>query len=415
MPNAQLNISITNGAGALVKLLPDLFPECIGVEDLPFNPGRYSIIVPPHMTSGGDIYIEKSNYVTIRHRLTDFQGNEFDGKDNRPFGIPHYGSWELESEILQLTKPPFPPVPSRQDVLGVKMHFRGGIVVDSPTYGKMPWWPTALSWCDSATRKIAYDEMRAAGDTHALIEVPNGLPLYNEWGQFYSPDRFGPLDWTNNETSLVSSPFSELVDEVIEAGFKYLIAMDERQPNSTRIVQLVMRALSDTQLQYGLTMPGYDGVFYGWPNDQQTIPNWASLARAIKPNCYLGIEHNVGHIPLGNGPGDYNNGLMSGYDCVLGEFGVGGSIHNDATWQVLGRMIRPYNRPSDQPSWDDPNPPFYNVNSSRGPRSYIAFETDDPYYWVRTDVNNPSALSAARLRIDNDTQYFRGMGCQYIG
>src|ERR1035437_228312 len=96
----------------------------------------------------------------------------------------------------------YPNLPTRSEVLSVNMHFRGGLIVDSPIYGKMPWWPTALSWCDPVTRNNAYIEMGATGDTHAIIQIPNGLPLYDESGQFYSPDRFPALDWTNGETKI---------------------------------------------------------------------------------------------------------------------------------------------------------------------------------------------------------------------
>lgn len=304
---------------------------------------------------------------------------------------------------------PFPPIPSRAEVLSVNMHFRGGIIINSPIYGKMPWYPAALSWCDVATRILVYDAMRVAGDTHAIIQVPNGLPLYDEQGQFYSPDKFPALDWTNGETQ-ITTQLGELVDEVIKQGFKFIINMDERFDHSIKIVQLVMRALTDQQLAYGFIMPGYDGVFYGWQPIQVT--NWASAARSIKPNCYLGIEHNVGHIPVGNGSVDYSpNGAMAGYDVILGEFAD--NLHQDSTWQILGRMIRPYNRPNDQK--DDPNPPFYLMDSLRGARFYCAFETDNPYEWVRVDINNPTAIQNQLNKIESERAYFKSLGCRFIG
>ena len=310
--------------------------------------------------------------------------------------------------------PPFPPVPTREQVCGVKMQFRGGLLVESPVYGLMPWYPAALSWCDPVTRQHVYAAMRLAGDRQALIEIPNGLPLYNEMGQFYSPDKFGPLDWTNGETQL-DARFNDLVDEVIEEGFTYIINMDERQDHSTRIVQLVMQALSDKEAEYGFTMPGYDSVFPTWP--PAAITNWANVARAIKPNCYTGLEHQPGEIPAGNDARDYQpGGAMDGFDVVLGEFQAENSgLHSDTTWQVLGRMIRPYNRPADQPAGDDPHPPFVLTDSPRGPRYYCAWETEEPYLWVRTDPNDPGAVAATLAVIENERAYLAEMGCQYIG
>ena len=311
------------------------------------------------------------------------------------------------SEAATIAKP---PVPTREQVLGVNIHFMGGLIVDSPIYGRMPWYPPALSWCDYETRLRAYETMRAHEDTHAMIEIPNGFPLYDESNQFYSPDKFPALDWTAGETH-IDSRLSDLVDEVIDNGFKYIINMDERFEHSTKIIQLVMKALSDEQLKYGFTMPGYDGVFYGWPASM--ITEWSKLAREIRPDCYLGIEFNPGHIPLGNGPKDYAlGGGMDGFDVLLGEFES--NIHKDSTWQVLGRCIK-YIRPSDQPISDDPHPPFYLTDSPRGKREFCAFETYYPYNWVRVDMNNPTSIQAAINNINEERAYFRSCGCRFTG
>jgi hypothetical protein len=325
---------------------------------------------------------------------------------------PVNGSASFAVDTFPSFKKPFPSVPTREEVLGIGMRFRGGIVVNSAEFGKMPWWPSALSWLNSNDRRLVYEQMRAAGDTHALIEIPNGLPLYNEGGQFYSPDKFSALDWTNNETAL-DSRFSDLVDEVIGEGFRFLIAMDERVDHSTKIVQLAMEALTDEQLSYGLTVPGYDGVFYGWSPTQ--ITNWAKVARAIKPQAYLGLQFNPGHIPLGNGPNDYTyDGAMAGYDMISGTFNSWYSKNpGDDVLQILGRCIRPYNRPPYQVG--DPNPPFYLIDSPRGKRSFCAFETSYPYYWVRVDMNNQTAIDTMIKDIDNETVTLKQLGCHFTG
>ncbi len=308
---------------------------------------------------------------------------------------------------------PFPPIPTRAEVLGVNMHFRGGLIVPSSTYGKIPWWPSALSWLSNyQDRMNVYQTCRS--DTHVIIEVPNGYPLYNEGGQFYSPDKFGALDWTNGMTKL-DSRFSDLVDEVIEQGFKYIIEMDEQVDNSLKVMQLVLETLTDKQLAYGFIMPGYDGVFDpGWPIE--SIMNWAARARSMRPNCYLGLEHTVGHIPLGEGGADYQpGGRMKDFDIVMGEFNttLQGQC-GDEVWQVLGRMIK-YKRPPDQPAKDDPTPPFYLVDCARGPRFYCAWETDNPYHWVRIDPNDAISVRAVTGLINAEHDYLAMCGCQYIG
>ena len=61
------------------------------------------------------------------------------------------------------------------------------------------------------------------------------------------------------------------------------------------------------------------------------------------------------------------------YDTICGEFDSG--AFNDDVWQILGRMVRPYFRPPEQPAGDDPNPPFIlGTESDRGPFFYYIFE-----------------------------------------
>jgi hypothetical protein len=373
--------------------------SCTGIFNPDNNRCTFEWDVPSAITGGGNLVWTNGD---VRFVFPLAPG-AYEGSD---LGLP---------TIVYDTKPPYPPIPSRSEVLGVNQHFRGGLVVNCEQYGLMPWWPSALSWCNSLTRAISYEVARAAGDTHVVVEIPSGSPLYNEPGQFYSPDKFGPLDWTNGLTK-IDSRFSDLIDEVISQGFKFIINMDEYQPVSIQLVRLVMEALSEKQLAYGFAMPGYDGVFInsGWTNEQ--IQQWAALARSIQPSCKLGLEHTPGKPPLGEGGADYQpNGRMENFDIVLGEFGENGSIHNDATWQILGRMVRPYTRAYDQPSGDDPNPPFYLTPNTRGDRQYCAWEDDDPYNWVRTDMNNRSAIIAAQQRIATNMTYYKSMGARFTG
>lgn len=313
--------------------------------------------------------------------------------------------------------------PTRLDVLAVNMHFRGGEIVDSPRYGKMPWWDSCLAWCDPDTRREAYAVGHQDGDTHKILNVPMGRPLYdsgNNAANFYNPERFPALDWTNGLTRL-DTRFSDLFDEIVEAGFKVIITPQEEYAYSIQMVRLIMEALQPRQVPWALTLPGYDGVFYGWEPSNTLIPGWATLARSIHQDCILGLEFNPGHIPLGNGPSDYAiGGLMDGFDCVLGEFpsvppNLGNMDECNQVWQVVARMIRPYHRPPEQPVDDDPNPPFYLVDSPRGPRTFVAFETWNPYNWVRVNPNDDNQVHAAQVQIQRETDYFAALGCRYFG
>lgn len=100
----QLNVGITNGDGAVVTIITDNDGTFSGVEDLPNNPGRYSISIHAGFGTGSSINISKQNYDTINHRLQDMNDN--------PLAIPLSGSVEIKSEVLVKTKPvvTWPPI-----------------------------------------------------------------------------------------------------------------------------------------------------------------------------------------------------------------------------------------------------------------------------------------------------------------
>lgn len=332
---------------------------------------------------------------------------------------------QVDTGVLANSFPINPP--SRLEVLQVNMHFRGGLTCDSSTYGKMCIWPSALSMLDKVTRFLWYDEFRKAGDTHCIIHIQSG-PVVR--GNFYyaNPDKFSSFDWTYGLTAM-DPILSQLVDEVINQGFKFIITMNETESISLATLPLAVKALTREQMKYGFFMPGYDGVFYGWPNDQTSIPQWGAIGRSLNPDIYLGLEHDFGHIPLGEDGqgGDYKpGGKMKDFDVILGEFPTCSprptfnldappNESADSIWQVLGRMIRPYNRPPEQPAHDDPNPPFLLEDSVRGPRVYVAFETWEPYWWVRIDPYDPNAVGAQMQLIQRERDYLKELGCKFIG
>lgn len=270
---------------------------------------------------------------------------------------------------------------TREQILNLKITGQG-LVVQTQQFGQLPWWEAALTYLDKADRAAVYAAKHAStawagGDTHAILAVPSGRALYDEPGQPYSADRFPPLDWTNGGTKMAPQ-FDLLVLELINNGFVPMIFLDETESTSERTLPLVINALQHSPAgdltPYVLIGPGWDGVFYGWEPSHVVIPAWASLARASCPKCYLFIEHNVGHIPVGEGPSDWRpDGLMNGFDLLLSEFFD--NQFDDSVWQIAGRTIRPYHRPADQPTTDDPNPPFYlEAGSTRGPFRACAFE-----------------------------------------
>lgn len=292
------------------------------------------------------------------------------------------------------TPPPIVP-PTRAQVCGVKMTF-AGLTVQTSQYGALPWFEPAISSLSAADRQAVYAAKKTAGDTHLNLAWSWN---YAEPGQPYgSGNRVPPCD-----LSQVLATLRGLIEEGIHAGFfVYLTLAGDGQGNGpgyndpvgwtyghdwlmSNFGRLVAALRASVDLTpWILFVPGYDGVFYGWTPQQ--VQAFGALFRSLLPDGYLGIEHDIGHIPVGNGAGDYAaGGMMTDYDVILGEFAYP-QYQADSTWQVLGRMVRPYHRPPQQPANDDPNPPFYLApNSPRGPYYYIAFEIGE-YQWVRNQV-----------------------------
>jgi hypothetical protein len=95
---------------------------------------------------------------------------------------------------------PLPP-PTRDAMLSPRLTFQGSIF-DTAQFGRLPGFEACLPWLTPADRQVVYAAKRAAGDTHCIITIPDGVPLYDEPNQAYSPDKFGPLDWTNGNTAI---------------------------------------------------------------------------------------------------------------------------------------------------------------------------------------------------------------------
>jgi hypothetical protein len=166
-------------------------------------------------------------------------------------------------------------------------------------------------------------------------------------------------------------------------GHQWLMA------NLGRIISPMTNYKGRDLTKWTIFVPGYDAVFYGWgiegevPDRQpQRVIDFGNLFRAILPTGYLGIEHSTGKIPVGESGIDWTtNGPLDAYDTLLSEYDPF-NLHSDNTWQILGRCTRPYNRPTDQPAGDDPNPPYIIEPCSRGERFYIMYELLT-YLWVR--------------------------------
>lgn len=305
---------------------------------------------------------------------------------------------------------PLPPVPNREQVCRVHTTFQG-LTVATAQFGSLPWFGAALSWLTPQDRQAVYAAKRAAGDTHCELVLSGS---YTEPGQAYQniPGR----DLSSDLSALVA-----LVDEIVRAGFTPMLFLaGDGQSNpaggyndpvgQTYGHQWLMAHLSAVTESLGdlcayvLFLPGFDGIFYGW--DPAQVAAFGVRFRELLPNGYLGIEFNTGHLPVGNGPGDYApGGPMQAYDVIVCEFDR--PLTQDSTWQIAARLLGPaYRRPAEEPAGDDPTPPFYLKDGTpRGPYFTVAYEYDT-YYWVR-------GLPASE--VDASRAYLRAIGFSEVG
>ncbi len=305
-----------------------------------------------------------------------------------------------------------PDQPTRDEILAVKLSFQG-MVVPTKAYGNLPWFEACLPWLTAEDRQSAYTVKRQNGDTHCILTLPDGPPLYDEPNQPYNSTNFPPLDWTSNNT-IIDQKFFDLIVEVLTSGFpNILLYLGGDGPANASIAfkQLDLLRANDYYNRilstYCVVGPGWDSVFYGW--EPSLIQEWSNKFRAYWPHGYCFLEHDIGHIPLGEGGGDFQpGGRMQNFDLILSEYD--NNLHQDSCWQINGRLEKPYIRPSDQPVNDDPNPPFYlGSPSPRGKFYHCAFEFGE-YEFVRGGCSQASIDY-----VNANRKYLKDMGCVYTG
>lgn len=307
---------------------------------------------------------------------------------------------------------PAHPLPTRDEVLSVKLTFQG-LTVTLPTYGTIPWFEPAISSLDAASRQIVYQAKHAAHDSHLAIAI--SWAYMNDGGYSYP---VGGKDLTGDLPT-----FRALVAEVIANGFfpVLFLAGDGESPSgggyddpngwtygyqwlAAHLPQIVASLQQPVDLTpYCILVPGWDGVTPGWQPAQ--IDAYLVQARSLLPRGYLGLEIAAGAADWGSGAGNYTSAAGQSLDLVLQEFP--GPPTGDAVWQIAARELGPaYVRPSDEPAGDDPNPPFYLAGGTpRGPWYAVAYEFDE-YRWVR------GLVTAAQIQ--QERQYLGTLGYAHV-
>ncbi len=373
------------------------------------------------------IHVEKKGYAPYAQSLIlSSPNNPADpvarNHSIRVGGVPVAGDVNLPALLDDVA--PLPPAPTRDALIDVRLSFQG-LVVPTQQFGTLPWFEACLPWLTHDDRASAYAQKQAAGDTHVIVFVPSGPPLYPEPGQPYSADRFGPLDWTQRNTT-IEPQYTALLREVIGAGFSkillYLGGDGDGDHYKVAFTQLELLHANDdyrtTLYKYCVVLPGWDGVFYGWPLEQ--VMKFGLRFRELFPDGYLGLHYSTGHIPVGEGGADYlpriagqdpmqNPGRMADFDLLIGEFDD--NLHQDSTWQILNRLERDYVRPPDQPAGDDPQRVYYlGTPNPRGRWGHCAMEFGE-YEAVRCGAN----FAAMVAHVNANRAYLKSMGVKCTG
>lgn len=318
------------------------------------------------------------------------------------------------SVALESAVAPFPDPPSREEACRVRVGFQG-MYATTQQFGTFPVFGPETTTLNDADLDAYVDQMVAGGFTHLEIAVSwqyreadysypvpgrdlshdlpelrrrilrmirrgngrvKGILVLCAGDGLSNPERTynDPQGWTYGYEWLMEN-FQRLYNGVIPA--------DEQGPNL------------DAWVIWGA---GYDGCdAYGWQEPQRCRDWWTKARGIIGPQGRLSHEWSSGHGSLGDGVQTYQaEGLH--VDTWLQEWGT---IHSDDTWQIAARELGPaYRRPPDQPSGDDPHPPWdAHGDTPRGPRFFVAYEMDTGP-WVRgrvslADVNEHRSYEAA--------------------
>lgn len=399
---AKAVIVVDNAGQPLVNCEPTL--EINGQREvMPLtNHDGYSLSVLPWTEGSGYLKIVANGYYSYLQPLIvdDENQNIFVGQPSTdPNAV-------ILPPLQKASGSSFPSYPTREQVCNIFCGFQGINILTKQFGWIKAFGPEAGALNDEDT--ISYcQQMRDFGFTHVEFAI--------SW-QYDEPDFNYPVPGMDLAYNL--EEVARRLDLIIRCGMfvKFSMAGDGMSVNDNpqegqyndpqgwtygfqwaiNNLQRVIGFLEDYQghdlTKFIAFVPGYDGVFYGWgingevPDLQPTrVIKFGNHFREIKPDGNLLIHHSTGKIPVGESGIDWTTGgPLDAYDGLLSEFNPF-NLHEDSTWQIVGRCYRPYVRPPDQPTGDDPNPPFIIHPCTRGERFYILYELFT-YLWVRDRI-----------------------------
>jgi hypothetical protein len=327
---------------------------------------------------------------------------------------------------------PLPPPPSRAAVCAIVNSFQGQLI-HSTQLGDLYWWDPMLADCnDPADRAQIYPQLRA------LQTLPDGSTFRNTH-----------INLTLDMTGLACLPkIKALIYEALTVGgFTgcLLCCMgdgDEGNPgalggqwlmkNFKAIVQFMRDGIDLTP--YIVFCPGYDGVIPAWQPPTR-VNEFARMARdVLGDKGYLAIEPSGGYWSWSGEVNDWGTEDGQCFDVILQELNIatappdpppahlldghGGwsqetlnqDLNNpwDSVWQIVGHMVKPFNRPAEMPTNDYPDgiPYALGGGTPRGPFTYVLWE-HSTYEWVRIH-------SITEARINDRRACYRKLGCTVV-
>lgn len=317
-----------------------------GGASIPYDPGMISV---HSERAAWDYYVGGLDWQTSKIGHLNGYRDEY--------GLPHIAPGPV---------PMLPAAPSRSQLLEGRFKFQG-LHVALPRFGTMPWWGACWMWLTEEERKSAAFQLIQQGEEILDIEVPSGVALYDEPNQFYSADKFGPINPSMREIAdaicfAISYGFRGvwlfLGGDAGQAGYPIAIAQVQDAGN------VFASHPSGDVRKFVVPLPGYDGVWHkpdgsGTGYDPPQIRQFSLTARAAGFR-YPGIEGGVGYLLCGEGGGNYQpGGAMSAYSLVLSEYNDGQFVTGDF-WQIMARYLGPlYVRPPEQIAHDVPSDPLY--------------------------------------------------------
>lgn len=337
--------------------------------DIPYDPGMISV---HSERAAWDYYVGGLSWDAskVKH-LNEYRD---------VYNLPHVGS----------NIPKLPAPPSRAQLLEGRFRFQG-LQVTLPRFGVMPWWGACWMWLTESERASAAAQLIAQGQEILDIEVPSGKALYDEPNQFYTADKFGPINPSMTE-------IANAICFAISYGFKgvwlFLGGDDGQNGYPIAISQLYDAAgsfafhPSGDVRQFVVPLPGYDGVWHkpnpasGTGYNPPQIRQFSLTAKEAGFR-YAAIEGGTGYLLCGGGGGDYaTGGAMSGYALVLSENNDGEFVTGDF-WQIQARYLGPeYIKPPEQIDHDVPGDPLYPEAHDPHPQYVLAGVNEDGETYV---------------------------------